>query len=150
VPYFETSAKESTNVDLAFMSMVEGVINSTGPHFGAGAGVGRTHGSAAGTAGGTAAGVAMGGAHVARPQPTPVSSSGHPHPPVNPTEGRTTIGEKAGKLKKGMYETLRSAAGGGSTSSKEGKSGASSFGPSFKGRSSNGHPGEEREKCCVS
>jgi small GTP-binding protein len=26
VPYFETSAKESTNVDLAFMSMVEGII----------------------------------------------------------------------------------------------------------------------------
>ena len=35
VPYFETSAKESTNVDLAFMSMVEGIIahnpNSTSP-----------------------------------------------------------------------------------------------------------------------
>lgn len=26
VPYFETSAKESTNVDLAFMSMVEGIL----------------------------------------------------------------------------------------------------------------------------
>ena len=143
VPYFETSAKESTNVDVAFMSMVEGVINNIGPLFsaGAGAGAGRIHSTAAGIA-------AAGGAPLSR-HPAPASSSGLP--PPHPTDGRTTIGEKAGKLKKGMYETLRSAAGGGhSSSSKDSKSGASSFGPSFKGRSGGGHAGEDREKCSVS
>ena len=34
VPYFETSAKDATNVDVAFTSMVEGVINNVGSSFG--------------------------------------------------------------------------------------------------------------------
>ena len=35
MPYFETSAKDATNVDVAFTSMVEGIINNVGSSFGA-------------------------------------------------------------------------------------------------------------------
>ena len=100
VPYFETSAKESTNVDTAFMNMVKEIVGQQkGPPL-----------SAAASSSSSSSLGSHTGHHAHSAVATGVGGGGG-------GEGmKSKIAEKVGKMK-GVYDSIRSAAGGTSLSS---------------------------------